>query len=67
MQFLDKHAGDRVLVHCRKGGRAAALVLIQQARANGWSATEAMEKGQALGLKVEGGLRARSSSTSPVR
>ena len=31
--FLDRHAGDRVLVHCRKGGRAAALVLIHQARA----------------------------------
>ncbi len=32
--FIDRHtgAGHKVLVHCRKGGRAVALVLIQQAR-----------------------------------
>src|SRR5262245_34882535 len=24
--FLDRHAGGKVLVHCRKGARAAALV-----------------------------------------
>src|SRR6516165_8462764 len=33
--FIDRLAGEggKVLVHCRKGGRAMALVLIQQARA----------------------------------
>lgn len=57
LQFLDDHADDRILVHCRRGGRAVALVLIQQARAQGWSATEALEKGREMGLNVEGGLR----------
>lgn len=57
--FIDRiSAGDgKVLVHCRKGGRAMALVLIQQARLNGWSAEEAFEKGQAMGLQVDGPLR----------
>jgi len=54
--FLDAH--PKVMVHCRKGGRAAALVLIHQAQANGWSAAEAVAKGRGLGLEVDGGLRA---------
>jgi uncharacterized protein (TIGR01244 family) len=49
--------GGKVLVHCRKGGRAMALVLIQQARAQGWSAEEAIDKGRAMGLRVDGQLR----------
>ncbi len=53
--FLDQHS--KVLVHCRKGGRAAALVLIQQARANGWSASEVAARGKEIGLEVDGGLR----------
>jgi uncharacterized protein (TIGR01244 family) len=53
--FIDKQG--KVMVHCRKGGRAAALVLIHQARANGWSAAEAAAKGRGLGLEVDGGLR----------
>lgn len=58
-EFIERHSsGDqKVLVHCRKGGRAAALVLIQQAKANGWPAAEAIEQGKAMGLQVEGGLR----------
>ncbi len=55
--FLDQHAEGKTLVHCRKGGRAAALVLLYQAKAEGWSADEAVSKGKALGLNVEGGLR----------
>lgn len=55
--FLDAHAGDRVLIHCRKGGRAAALVLLHQALAHRWSAREAVERGKALGLDVDGPLR----------
>jgi uncharacterized protein (TIGR01244 family) len=57
--FIEEHAqgSDKVLVHCRKGGRAIALLLLQQARANKWSAEEAIAKGQALGLEVEGGLK----------
>jgi uncharacterized protein (TIGR01244 family) len=56
--FLDEHAGSKVLVHCRKGGRAAALVLLHLARSEGWSAAEAVTRGRQLGLEVEGGLRA---------
>ena len=57
--FIDRlTAGDgKVLVHCRKGGRAMALVLIQQARLHGWAPQEALAKGQAMGLQVDGPLR----------
>jgi uncharacterized protein (TIGR01244 family) len=57
--FIDRleRGGGKVLVHCRKGGRAMALVLIQQARAQGWTAAEAIEKGRAIGLAVDGQLR----------
>jgi protein tyrosine phosphatase (PTP) superfamily phosphohydrolase (DUF442 family) len=53
--FIDTQG--KVMVHCRKGGRAAAIVLIHQARANHWSAAEASAKGRGLGLEVDGGLR----------
>ena len=56
--FLDAHASDKVLIHCRKGGRAAALVLLHHALAEGWNPAEAVAKGRALGLEVEGGLKA---------
>ena len=57
--FIDRLAGGggKVLVHCRKGGRAMALVLIQQARAQGWTAAEAIDKGRVLGLQVDGQLK----------
>jgi uncharacterized protein (TIGR01244 family) len=55
--FLDRHAEGKVLVHCRKGARAAALVLIREAKAHDWNAAEAMAKSPALGLELEGGLR----------
>ncbi len=53
--FINKQ--DKVMVHCRKGGRAAALVLIQQAKAQGWSTDEAASKGRGIGLEVDGGVR----------
>ena len=57
--FIDRLTaeGGKVLVHCRKGSRAVALVLIQQARAQGWTAAEAIEKGRAMGLQVDGQLK----------
>jgi uncharacterized protein (TIGR01244 family) len=57
--FVDRHvhAGQKVMVHCRKSGRAAALVLIQQARANHWKPEEVIAKGKAMGLEIDGGLR----------
>ncbi len=57
--FIDRltGAGGKVLVHCRKGGRAMALVLIQQARAQGWTSAEAINKCHALGLQVDGQLK----------
>jgi uncharacterized protein (TIGR01244 family) len=55
--LLDEHAANKVLVHCRKGGRAAALVLLHQAKHLGWKPDEAMDKGKSMGLEVEGGLR----------
>jgi uncharacterized protein (TIGR01244 family) len=56
--FLDQHAGaGKVLVHCRKGARAAALVLIHQAKAQNWSDDDAIARGREMGLEVDGGLR----------
>ncbi len=57
--FVDRHAqgSQKVLVHCRKGGRAVALLLLQQARAHHWTAEETIAKGKAMGLEVDGGLR----------
>lgn len=58
--FIDREsAKGKVLVHCRKGGRAAAITLIQQARANGWGADEAVEKGRAIGLALDPGLQGK--------
>lgn len=56
-EFLDRHEGQPVLVHCRSGGRASALVLLHQAKRRGWAADEAIAKGRALGLDVKGGLQ----------
>src|SRR5947208_1306859 len=42
--FLDRHKSEKVLVHCRKGGRAAALVLLHHARDQGWKPDEAIAK-----------------------
>ena len=57
--FIDQHTqgSERVLVHCRRGPRAAALVLLHQARANHWTAEDAITKGKAMGLDVDGGLK----------
>jgi uncharacterized protein (TIGR01244 family) len=57
--FVDRHtqAGQKVLVHCRKGPRAAALVLLQQARVNKWQPDEVIARGREMGLEVDGGLR----------
>jgi uncharacterized protein (TIGR01244 family) len=55
--FLDRHEGEKVLVHCRSGGRAAALVLLYEACKRGWTPAEAVEKGRAMGLEVKGGLQ----------
>ena len=55
--FINEHAPGKVLVHCRKGGRAAALVLLHEALAQGWGADEAVENGKGLGLEVGVGLK----------
>ncbi len=55
--FMNLHEGTKVLVHCRKGGRAAAVVLLQTALEEGWSADEATANGSEIGLNVDGGLK----------
>jgi len=57
--FVDKHSHgtEKVLVHCRRGPRAAALVLLQQARAQHWASEEVFAKGKEIGLEVDGGLK----------
>ncbi len=49
--------GGRVLVHCRKGGRAIAMVLLALARQEKWNPGEVIAEGQELGLVVDGPLR----------
>ena len=57
-QFLDEHTKQgKVLVHCRKGGRAAAVVLLYEALTEGWQPSEAAANGRAMGLEVDGNLR----------
>jgi uncharacterized protein (TIGR01244 family) len=56
-RFLDDHKEGKVLVHCRKGGRAAAIVLLCRALTKGWQPAEAAAKGKELGLDVDGNLR----------
>ena len=59
-EFIDRLTDEgKVLVHCRKGGRAAALVLIQRARAEGWKPDEALSKGEAEGLRLDGALKTK--------
>jgi uncharacterized protein (TIGR01244 family) len=57
--FIDKHSQgpEKVLVHCRRGPRAVALLLLQQARAQKWTNAEVFAKGKAMGLEVDGGLK----------
>ena len=55
--FLDENAAGKTLVHCRKGGRAAALVALYLAQKEGWSAATLAEQAARQGLKVEGGPR----------
>ena len=57
--FIDEppSRSRKVLVHCRKGGRAAAVVLLYEALKEGWAPSEAPAKGRAMGLEVDGGLR----------
>ncbi len=58
-EFIEQHTqgASKVLVHCRRGPRAVALVLLHQARANNWNASEVISKGKAMGLEVDGGLK----------
>ena len=57
LEANEKHG--KVLVHCRKGGRAAGLLLIQHALKHGWKADEVFSRGKEIGLEVDGpGLKA---------
>jgi uncharacterized protein (TIGR01244 family) len=57
--FIDKHSQgpEKVLVHCRRGPRAIALLLLQQARAQKWTNAQVFAKGREMGLELEGGLK----------
>ncbi len=57
--FIEEQTRDsgRVLVHCRKGGRAVAVVLLALTQQNGWQPGEALERGKELGLVVDGNLK----------
>ena len=54
-EFLEANEKNgKVLVHCRKGGRAAGLLLIQSALKEGWKVEEVFDRGKAIGLEVDG-------------
>ena len=57
--FVDQHSQgtEKVLVHCRRGPRAIALLLLQQARAQKWTNADVFAKGKAMGLEIDGGLK----------
>ncbi len=57
--FIDKHSQgpEKVQGHCRRGPRAIALLLLQQARAQKWTNAEVFAKGKAMGLEIDGGLK----------
>jgi uncharacterized protein (TIGR01244 family) len=57
--FIDKHSQgtEKVLVHCRRGPRAIAILLLQQARIQKWTNAEVFAKGKAMGLELDGGLK----------
>lgn len=50
--LLQNHADGKVLLHCKQGGRAAALALIYLSRVEGWPADEVVQRGRALGLEL---------------
>jgi uncharacterized protein (TIGR01244 family) len=52
-RLVDQHAGQKILLHCRKGGRAAAMALLLIAKREAWTPSEAIAKGQALGLTLD--------------
>jgi uncharacterized protein (TIGR01244 family) len=56
-RFIDDHKQGKVLVHCRKGGRAAAVALLYNSLTKGWQPAEAAAKGKELGLEVDGNPR----------
>ncbi len=57
-RFLDEQIEKgKVLVHCRRGARAAAMVLVHMAFQEGWRSHEAVAKGQERGLNVDGNLK----------
>ncbi len=55
--LLDRHADGKVLVHCKRGGRALALVLLHLAKSQNWPTDEVITRGQASGITLDGGLR----------
>lgn len=50
--FLGRHPDGKVLLHCKLGGRAAALALLHLARTEGWPADVAIERGREAGLTL---------------
>lgn len=59
MEFIELHSKrGNVLVHCRKGGRAAALVALREAVHREWDAEQAAARAKTeLGIDLEGGMR----------
>jgi uncharacterized protein (TIGR01244 family) len=50
--FLRDQSDGKVLVHCRSGGRAVALLLLDQADSHRWPSAEVIERGRTLGLEL---------------
>lgn len=50
---LAQHEGP-YLVHCASGARAALLLMLSQARREGWTAARAFDEAKAMGYDVQG-------------
>jgi uncharacterized protein (TIGR01244 family) len=51
--ILAQHKGP-YLVHCASGARAALLLMLSQARREGWTAERAFDEATAMGYDVQG-------------
>ncbi|WP_169976721.1 beta-lactamase hydrolase domain-containing protein [Tautonia rosea] len=60
--FLDQHTGGKVLLHCKQGGRAAAIALIHLAQAEQWPEDEVIDRAAAIGVPLPPPLRAMIES-----
>lgn len=56
-RFLQAQTSGKVLVHCRSGGRAVVLLMLDHAERNNWPSAEVIERARGLGFEIPPPLR----------